>query len=367
MSFQIAVRRGQHGANALQRTTSLMHLPQLLADFGVTLPQLDAACPVPPQVWTDPAHAMPMARICAVLDTAARLAACPHLGLLLGMRVDASLLGLPGSWLSAAPTLRDALQGFIQLQPANTRAAALFLLDHGPEAFLGYGIYDRLVPGREQVYAMSISLTVAKIRHLTGGRANPAEVYLPFRAPPDAAIFDRLLGAPVRFGQSGCGILLTRTALDCPTVNAPAGARLDDWLLRLHDLVPSPAGIWTRRTQHALRPLLSRQRALRDDVARHLGLAPRTLNRRLQAEGTSLRDLIEEQRFIVAEELLLLTDMRLGEIALALGFEAEGSFFRSFRRWTGTTPDNWRQSHASPLPDRAAVPDVRPADYRIAS
>jgi AraC-like DNA-binding protein len=334
--------------DALQRSRTLMGLPALLDEFGVTPAALADAFPVPDRVWSDPDFVLPMSQICGVLAAAARLTGCPHIGLLLGSRIDATVLGLPGAWLAAAPTLADALQGFILLQPANTRAAALYLLDHGSEAFFGYGIYDRVVEGREQVYALTMAISARTVRHLTGGRHGPSEAVFPFRAPADTSAFSRVLDAPVRFGEASCGIALSRAALACPTPSAAAGDSVDAWLRRLHEAPPFSQISMTERARHILRPILSRRRALREDAARLAGVSPRTLNRRLQDEGTSLRALIEEQRFVMAEELLLLTDLQLGEIALALGFEAEGSFFRSFRRWTGQTPDAWRQAQRHP-------------------
>ncbi|WP_413875631.1 AraC family transcriptional regulator ligand-binding domain-containing protein [Albidovulum sp.] len=353
-------------ADAMQRTTSLMQLPALLAEFSVPLPRLEAACPVPSEVWTDPAFALPMSRFCEVLDAAARLAGCRHLGLLLGARVDAAMLGLPGQWLASAPTLHDAIQGFILLQPANTRAAGLYLLDQGADAFLGYSICDRWAPGREQVYALAMSITTRKIRQLTRGRHGPAEVLLPFRAPPDPEIYAHMLAAPIRFDATVCGMVLPRAALACPA-GAAAGLALDDWLRRAQTLLPPSSRNWTSRTRLVLRPLLSRGRSVRADVARLAGVSPRTLNRRLEEEGSSLRDLVEDLRFVMAEELLLLTDLRMGEIGLALGFEAEGSFFRSFRRWTGTTPENWRRRHgwSGIDPDDATIPPCDSSQTRL--
>ena len=271
-------KTSRFSADAMQRTTSLMPLPELLAEFGVTLPRLEAACPVPSEVWTDPAFALPMSRICELLDAAARLAGCRHLGLLLGARVDAGMLGVPGQWLASAPTLHDALHGFILLQPANTRASALYLLDQGADIVLGYGICDRWAPGREQVYALAMSITTRKIRQLTRGRHGPVEVLLPFRAPPDPGVYAHVLAAPIRFNETACGMVLPRAALACPT-GATADLAPDAWLRRAQKLLLPASGTWTSRTRIILRPLLSRGRSVRADVARIAGVSPRTLNR----------------------------------------------------------------------------------------
>jgi AraC-like DNA-binding protein len=62
-----------------------------------------------------------------------------------------------------------------------------------------------------------------------------------------------------------------------------------------------------------------------DMVAEELHLASRSLRRRLTAEGTSYRALLDEVREALAEELLLSAHMKLAEIAERLGY-AERTF-----------------------------------------
>jgi AraC-like DNA-binding protein len=72
------------------------------------------------------------------------------------------------------------------------------------------------------------------------------------------------------------------------------------------------------------------------------GLHPRTLNRRLQAEGTSFRALLEETRYRIACQLLRDTRLPVLELAVALGYADVTAFSRAFRRWSGTSPTRWR-------------------------
>ncbi|MFG1377460.1 helix-turn-helix domain-containing protein [Xanthobacter autotrophicus] len=71
---------------------------------------------------------------------------------------------------------------------------------------------------------------------------------------------------------------------------------------------------------------------------------PRTLNRRLLEAGSSFVAIRDEVRFRVAQELLALTDLPVGDIASALSFSAHSNFVRAFRRWAGVTPTVWRSS-----------------------
>lgn len=334
-------RPSSFSGDAMQRTAPFLPLPSLLAEFGVSVEQLVQTYPVPTAVWTDPNFFLPYAQLCGLLDAAARLTGCPHFGLLLGARGGASQLGLAGQWLFTAPTLRDAILGFIALQSSNTRAASVYLHDFGEDAFFGYGIYDRVAVGREQVYALALTVATQTMRKLSGGRFEVLEVHFPFRPPGNVAPFERIYQAPVRFNGAACGLVLGKSVLATPTGGHTQGD-LEDWLRPALALIPPAEHAWTARTRHILRPLLTRERSVASVVARLSGVSERTLNRKLKAEGSSLRDLIDDIRFVMAEEYLLLTDLRIAEISLLLGFEAEGSFYRCFKRWTGTTPEVWR-------------------------
>ncbi|MFZ1575243.1 MAG: helix-turn-helix transcriptional regulator [Chromatiaceae bacterium] len=71
-------------------------------------------------------------------------------------------------------------------------------------------------------------------------------------------------------------------------------------------------------------------------------LHPRTLNRRLQAEGTSLRTLLDESRYRIARQLLRDTLFSVEDLAVALGYADATAFSRAFRRWSGTSASRWR-------------------------
>ena len=79
-----------------------------------------------------------------------------------------------------------------------------------------------------------------------------------------------------------------------------------------------------------------------DDAARQLTVSARTLRRHLAQEGVSLRDLQEETREALAEELLA-DGMPVAEIAERLGYSQTSSFTQAFRRWKGMGPRDYRE------------------------
>lgn len=86
------------------------------------------------------------------------------------------------------------------------------------------------------------------------------------------------------------------------------------------------------------------------NVARSLGMSPRTMQRRLGELGTTYQDVLDDVRQRAARRLLANTDHGMGEIAFLLGFEEVNSFMRAFHAWEGTTPAKWRV-RASERPD----------------
>jgi AraC-like DNA-binding protein len=80
-------------------------------------------------------------------------------------------------------------------------------------------------------------------------------------------------------------------------------------------------------------------------VARALGMHPRTLQRRLQAHGLSLSDLLDQQRRAMARRIVLERRMSLTELALTLGYSEQSAFNHAFERWFGEAPRRWAARH----------------------
>jgi len=77
-------------------------------------------------------------------------------------------------------------------------------------------------------------------------------------------------------------------------------------------------------------------------TARALRMSPRTLQRRIAAEGTSFHAVVESVREELARVYVKDPKRSLGEIAFLLGYAELSPFLRAFRRWTGMTPSRFR-------------------------
>ena len=79
-------------------------------------------------------------------------------------------------------------------------------------------------------------------------------------------------------------------------------------------------------------------------VAEMAGVSTRTLQRRLMMSGTSYSRILQEARFELARAHLSDPCLKVTDVAMIAGYESPQHFARAFRRFTGVTPSEYRQS-----------------------
>jgi AraC-like DNA-binding protein len=99
----------------------------------------------------------------------------------------------------------------------------------------------------------------------------------------------------------------------------------------------------TRRVRAALFEALPTGRTTLEEIGRRLAVSTRTLQRQMEAEGTSFQRILSETRETLARHYLTSTTLTPAEIALLLGYDEPNSFSRAFKSWTGTTPATVRR------------------------
>ncbi len=93
----------------------------------------------------------------------------------------------------------------------------------------------------------------------------------------------------------------------------------------------------------AIQQRLTGRRPTIEDGADVLHISSRTLQRRLQDEGSSFQRVLEEARHQLARHYLNNSVLELNEAAYLLGYEDGNSFVRAFRTWEGVPPARWRE------------------------
>jgi AraC-like DNA-binding protein len=80
-----------------------------------------------------------------------------------------------------------------------------------------------------------------------------------------------------------------------------------------------------------------------DTISSALNMSAPTLRRRLKREGTTFQTLKDDARCEAAKLCLDRHELSINEVALQMGFTDPSAFHRSFKKWTGMTPGQYRQ------------------------
>jgi AraC-like DNA-binding protein len=166
--------------------------------------------------------------------------------------------------------------------------------------------------------------------------------------PPYAQEYAVMYSQRLRFDADRTRIRFDAAQLDAPIVQ-------DETTLRKF-LQTAPQSVflkyknedgWNARLRRRLRGHIGGTDWPRlEDVAREFHVAPTTLRRRLEAEGTSYQAVKDDLRRDAAVHHLCGTRLSIAEIAATLGFQETSAFHRAFKRWSGVQPGEYRRRQA---------------------
>lgn len=167
-------------------------------------------------------------------------------------------------------------------------------------------------------------------------------------APPDA--YEKFVGVPIRKGTVNSVSFSRDDALKPFLTSNDSMWQIFEPALRKRLAELDASATTAERVRATLLEGLPSGKVAMDEVAQRLALSRRTLQRRLEEEGTSYQEVVRGTREALAFHYLERTDVPSAEISFLLGFEEPNSFFRAFNEWTGRTPEAVRREAGS---DRA--------------
>lgn len=320
-----------------------LHLAEVLALWGIGPEQLFAGLPLSPEALAEPNARLSLPMVEKLADRARELSGEPGLGFHLGLKMRISAHGSLGFAAMTSGTLREAIEVAVRFAPTRTNALSLELHEDGEGASLVVREEAPLGRAREMI-VFALLTGIAQLGGSLTGQKLMGSVDFAFPEPSYFRRFDTLVGAPMRFDQPSHRLLFDSALLSLPlTLHDPAAARLarEQCERELEALGQKGELIFRVR---ALLPRPDRGFRSLDEVAKALGVSPRTLKRQLAGEGAKFSQLLEEQRRERATLLLRASELRIEEIAERLGYSDPANFVRAFRKWTGMTPRAFRIS-----------------------
>lgn len=330
---QIAAQFLRHVANCVELTGH--SATALLARIGVTREALE-----------DPDGLIPLAHFVSFFEDAAELVRNPHFGLHASRLSGSDSLGPLSFLFLSAPDLRTAFTSFTRYLSAMQQASRNHFADEGGWATFSYGVLDQSLTRRRQDAEYSIGAMYSLARQFTGGEIELREVRFEHERVGDYARYRDYFGCDVFFEQDCNALTLEGRYLDLRgrVLSPSLHPILEEHLRRLAgrenpaSLADAVKGLIEDAPLDAPPPLA--------EVAARLGLSVPTLHRRLAAEGTGWRALVNAHRMETAARLLQTSRRNISLIALDVGFAESASFTRAFARHFGVSPGRYRKGGA---------------------
>ena len=178
---------------------------------------------------------------------------------------------------------------------------------------------------------------------LAGRRIPILAIELRCTAPDYCEDYSVMFSENLRFDRPRTRMIFAADCLDLPIKRSPQELQ--------RFLAQAPANILVKyrdpqslasQIKHSLRQLPAAQWPETQGLAQGLCMSASTLRRRLAEEGQTYQGLKDGVRKELAIGWLAEPDLSFADIALNLGFADTSSFYKAFRKWSGTNPGHYR-------------------------
>jgi AraC-like DNA-binding protein len=280
---------------------------------------------------------------------------CEDFGLRVGMRADATVIGLAGLMSMNCRTVGEAWRTVVEGLRASGSGRAINLDIRSRTASLSYVIMAAGIENVDHITDTAIATMVNAMRQFCDSTWRPDQIFLPRKPPRDLKPFASFFGAPIIFAAPAGKLVFDASTLGRPVSNQNPKSRE---ILRplLDAALAETESDFVSVVKAVIRGQIGAGRLTRERVARAMALSVNALAVRLRTSGTSFGDLLDEAEFDLAQTLLMKGKTVEG-IAADLAFADKSAFTRAFKKWAGMPPGRWRAQRASsPRRSKAGSP-----------
>jgi AraC-like DNA-binding protein len=287
-----------------------------------------------------PETRIPHRLVMAVLEGMVARTGDETIGLRAGASVEPGDLDTIEYAARSCSTFREGIECAARYIHLVHEAAEASLIDYGPHVLWRTRVTDGVPQPRAANDFVIVSAARFSLRCVDDVR--PArEIHFMHSAPSDLGSYAAFAGSALKFDMPHNGFVLDREQLDRPMRggNARMHAAFETYARELSER--AALGIRSR-AREAITLRLGTGEMCMEAVAAALAMSVPTLRRRLEDEGTTFTDLVDDVRRDLAERYLREPQRSISQIAILLGFAHAPAFHKAFRRWKGVTPSEHR-------------------------
>ncbi|MFJ4292848.1 AraC family transcriptional regulator [Cupriavidus sp. NPDC089707] len=332
---------------SLVRAAALTNYSEVALAAGLDPVRMLLDAGLSPSVLREPDVMIPGERVGRLLHASATLSGNESFGLCMAESRLLSNLGPVGLLIRDQATLRDSLRILMRYQALLNSALSLAVEE-----------CDGLVIIREAVIAgnahqptrqraeLALGVIVRLIRQLLRPDWEPRRVCFEHPAPSDLSTHQRFFGHCIEFNHEFNCIICTKADLDARNPSAdPAMARYAQQLVDASAI--SRQVTMLEDVRRIILLLLPSGRCTIEQVADHLGVVCRTVQRRLAEEGQSFSSIVNDIRTELAARHVIESDRPMTEVATLLGFSAPSGFSRWYHVQFGCSPKESRAARGA--------------------
>ncbi|MCE8040084.1 AraC family transcriptional regulator [Halomonas sp. MCCC 1A11062] len=262
-------------------------------------------------------------------------------------RLHLTAYGMYGYALLTSPTIRDYFNFGVKYHPLATPTLHMTWRESEESAIFAFKeaySYITNIDTRNFLIQQQMGQNVIHIRDAVGPSLTPTKALLAYSDEGTRDIHEKYLCCECHFDQEASEIHYPKEILDqSPLLGNQLSIKLlQETCNQLLGQTKMSSGI----TGEVYQILMMSPNSFpsMEAVANTLCITTRTLRRKLDAEMTSYREILDDARSALATEYLLATKMSTDDIAARLGFSDSANFRRAFKRWTGKSPHQFRKS-----------------------
>ena len=329
-------------------------------DRGASLSGIFADAGVDEALMNDTQATVTLAQRWALLRSCERRTGDPFLGLRAGNGVSPMILGIAGHLMETSADMATAFENLARFSATFSKQIS-FVTERSGDTFRFIAIPIPLWEERspETVRApidLIFSAALFLFKLLNGRHVKPILAHYRCPRPGDGAEHQQHLRVKPLWEQEHNMLVFRAEDMALPVIGHDPQINQHFEMLLQQRLASmgSEAGVGAEVRRVILRHFRYALPTL-PEVATHLHMTPRTLQRKLARAGTTFQRIADEVKRELSKGMLANERLTVAEVAYKLGYAEPAAFQRAFKQWTGTTPLTYRSSLATGG-DREAFP-----------
>jgi AraC-like DNA-binding protein len=327
--------------------TATVGLIEAIEAGGANPDQILQICGVNRSVLSKPEGFLACSIFAEILKEAGKATGDDCFGLHFGERFDPKNIGPLVYVALNSPTIGAGIENVKRYLHVYDSSANWFFTAEGNRGYVRFLLNDSGTTPLRQSNEHGMVIVLNALRMMVGSLWSPLEVQFEHEAPAQTSEHTRIFRAPVLFGCETNALVIGLDLIEraVPAADPQLYKIMKHYLDQILSTMPREDGFVA-----SIRKAIAE--SMRDGdptlvrVAKKLATGARTLQRKLKDYGFEFKKLVEDTRRRLSLIYLKDDTNTLTEVAFLLGYSELSAFNRAFKRWTGSTPMDYRRGIA---------------------